>query len=274
MRLECAKCGSGNIIDDYDYINRIAEKKCISCGSRRVNDIEAPPKEIEFKNTDNKEGIMPAPIERQCKEEGCDKQAVKDGFCIKHYKKNNDGGVAHSRCKEEGCAKQAVKEDLCCNHYKEKTGSTAHRRCKDPGCDKQVWNGGYCYRHFKHPELRSPITSDIKKPDDAIRGKSPLVSSAMPINPAIDHIASVYQILHSTFDILNSEIKKLSSEINMWVINKPFSPEQPGILTIDFTGHEDLFEQLKDMALKDFRTPAQEVLYLVARFGKSIEVPT
>ena len=38
MTLVCSKCGSGNIVDDMDYGNRLAYKKCLMCGSIRIKE--------------------------------------------------------------------------------------------------------------------------------------------------------------------------------------------------------------------------------------------
>ena len=40
MTLVCSKCGSGNIVDDMDYGNRLAYKKCLMCGSVAVKEIK------------------------------------------------------------------------------------------------------------------------------------------------------------------------------------------------------------------------------------------
>jgi len=38
MTLVCSKCGSGNIVDDMDYGNRLAYKKCLMCGSIAIKE--------------------------------------------------------------------------------------------------------------------------------------------------------------------------------------------------------------------------------------------
>ena len=38
MTLVCSKCGSGNIVDDMDYGNRLAYKKCLMCGNIRIKE--------------------------------------------------------------------------------------------------------------------------------------------------------------------------------------------------------------------------------------------
>jgi len=54
MTLVCSKCGSGNIVDDMDYGNRLAYKKCLMCGSIAIKE------EIKIKEVT--EDMMPKTI--------------------------------------------------------------------------------------------------------------------------------------------------------------------------------------------------------------------
>ena len=42
MTLVCSKCGSGNIVDDMDYGNRLTYKKCLMCGSTAIKENIVP----------------------------------------------------------------------------------------------------------------------------------------------------------------------------------------------------------------------------------------
>jgi hypothetical protein len=89
--------------------------------------------ETHFKKLKNKARTL-------CNSEGCDKQVVNSGVCMKH------GATKQARtlCNSEGCDKQAVNGGVCMKHGAKKK---AKKLSNSEGCDKQVVNGGVCIAH-------------------------------------------------------------------------------------------------------------------------------
>ena len=76
---------------------------------------------------------------KTCKHpDGCEKNALKGGLCMKH-----GGTHVPRKCKHpDGCEKRALKGGLCMKH-----GGTG-TKCKHPdGCEKWAQKGGLCIKH-------------------------------------------------------------------------------------------------------------------------------
>jgi hypothetical protein len=176
--LVCAKCDSGNIVDDYDTINRINEKKCLSCGSRKVKEVAPEQKEAE-----------PAKV-LEIDEKVQQKKAEVTDMADKKKCTNCNEKYAHI----EGLC------DKCFHKIK-----------------------GYIYKPKKNIGRHTAAAPDIEN-------KSTENAPDQTVNE-VHHI-----------------------------LKKP--PAFPLILTVDFSEHPDLLEQLQPLAKNDFRSPEEEMLFM------------
>lgn len=63
-----------------------------------------------------------------CKNDGCEKEVVGKGYCIRHYKLWREGKLPKARfktCCTEGCRKKQTAKGHCADHQKKKAEVTA-----------------------------------------------------------------------------------------------------------------------------------------------------
>jgi len=124
-----------------------------------------------------------------CKLEGCERQSAGacEGYCTRHYREQNPGGVAAERLTAMGKKCKYVQEDgsqcdklaqggcggLCKRHWSI-SGSVGSgkkvARCSVAGCGKYARRKGMCQKHFRevHPEeYKASVTAE----DPGIAGK-------------------------------------------------------------------------------------------------------
>jgi hypothetical protein len=70
MRQICGDCGSGNLRDDFDKRGKRTGRYCFMCGSKNIKEVE------------KEEGMSE---KKKCSVEGCEKVAVVEGICWRHY---------------------------------------------------------------------------------------------------------------------------------------------------------------------------------------------
>lgn len=109
---------------------------------------------------------------KQCYAEGCDKKAIANGLCDKHYRRLKHTGKLETKrdvslyrgrktnefCDFPGCKNKIVTAGLCSNHYKQKLkygkpgstlGSNKKSLCGVDGCDVVVHSRGLCSKHYR-----------------------------------------------------------------------------------------------------------------------------
>ncbi len=86
-------------------------------------------------------------IKQRCRHEGCTKQAVQAGVCIRHGAKTKK----RPRCRHEGCIKLARKSGVCQSH------GAKLKFCIREGCPNQRKRGGVCIRHGAKKSLATSI---------------------------------------------------------------------------------------------------------------------
>ncbi len=125
--------------------------------------------------------------ERTCSVDGCEKVAVRRGWCSMHYQRwRRDGttelvvrprkpGRVRPRCTVDGCERPHQARGFCKLHYERwrRTGVVDHvpinvgRECAVEGCRGLAHAGGYCATHYArwkkhgstdhpHPRRRAP----------------------------------------------------------------------------------------------------------------------
>ena len=98
-----------------------------------------------------------------CKEEGCEMQIRKGGYCQRHGKEH--GVAPRKQCEADGCTRQAKKQGRCRHHLRELGIDEDYRKCLMEGCDKHGdKGGGYCYTHARQfnvlfPSLAARLSS-------------------------------------------------------------------------------------------------------------------
>lgn len=100
-----------------------------------------------------------------CSIEGCENEAKKKGYCIKHYQRIRRHGDPHftkimigiEQCIVEGCDKKPVGNGLCRTHYQRKyvhgdENFLKHQpraaQCSMDGCGNKVHAKNYCKKHY------------------------------------------------------------------------------------------------------------------------------
>jgi len=114
---------------DETYFKKLKKKARTLCSS------EGCDKQVVNSGVCMKHGAT----KKLCNSEGCAKQVVNSGVCIKH-------GAKKKFCSSEGCAKQVVNSGVCLQHGAKKQTKT-RKRCSSEGCAKQAQNGGVCFAH-------------------------------------------------------------------------------------------------------------------------------
>ncbi|CAK9022538.1 Probable WRKY transcription factor 19 (WRKY DNA-binding protein 19), partial [Durusdinium trenchii] len=108
---------------------------CVSHGGGRRCEFEGCMKSAQGKSSLCKAHGGDRPKKRVCGERGCEKWALKGGYCVSH-----GGG---RRCEFEDCMKSAIGKSLLCIAH----GGQRKKRCTEEGCEKGALKGGYCVSH-------------------------------------------------------------------------------------------------------------------------------
>jgi hypothetical protein len=163
--------------------------------------------------------------------------------------------------------KYAIKEELCykCLHerdgiapYHDKKSLSNRKMCVDCSVKQAKTDDDRCYGCYTKEHGHPFISTKKKQKCDA-------ETMAAPAGNVVKAVAKgpiEKGQLVSSEDLLESRVMRGESPILSWL--RAFNTDQLNIVQVNFNGYEDLLDQLNNAAKLNFRTPEQQILYLIS----------
>jgi hypothetical protein len=130
-----------------------------------------------------------------------------------------------------------------------------NKTCKWPGCSKWGSFDSYCAAHFR--ETHGISYSDYQRERKAGKSKEAIFASVKGSKPSKD-------LQHF------NESENVAARIDaMSELGKCISDSMT--VSVDFTHHQDLLDAIEAIAESDFRTPSQQILYLISQADKILQ---
>jgi hypothetical protein len=227
----CAHCGSQHIVDDVDWTSRTKERKCGMCGRKRI--ILAPAKPANIISDNYTQTPKESTPVEVCNDINKMLEPLKD----KELEGNNMS-KEKVECDVTGCTKHGAFDGMCAAHFKDVHGI----RYLDYA------------RRRKTGETKEAIFASVKSSPD--RHSRDGGHTTLP--PGI--------IKRAELDLLPGKI-----------ISKREAYEEAGLVypdnsvLVDFSNRQDLLATIEALAQSDFRTPAQQILYLISQADKILQ---